>query len=258
MNQEKSGNMNESTIGLPSSGTPDPEPSPTSLDSTNHFVPNVLEVSQVAVASRAESPAGELSNINEFQSTTNKAAGSGGESERQLHPASDDEPSVAAQLRELAELFDNKMTYDRFKEKQIEALHSELQEYKRGLTESLVLPLIRQIVRYCDQLPKHIQGLQNKPVEQLGPDRIFKELEGVREDLHLILENFGVTIFHQVQDSFDTKTQLAKQTEPTDDSSAHGKVLERLLPGFEYNGRMIEKERVRVAVYCSDKPSPTN
>lgn len=252
MSEVNSGNENESNIDIPSPSTLD-----SMSGSTPHSAQADSEVLQEAHAAQAEQTAEGPSTIPNLLPSATITKGTNVESEPQPHSPSAIEHSVSVQLKALAELFESKIAFDRFKEKQIEALHAELQDYKRGLTESLVLPLIRQIVRYCDQLPRHIQGLQSKPVDQLGPERIFKELAGVREDLHLILENFGVTIFHQVQDSFDTKTQLAKQTESTEDASAHGKVLERLLPGFEYNGKLIEKERVKVAVYRAEKPSPT-
>lgn len=147
--------------------------------------------------------------------------------------------------------FERKLAYDRFKEQQISKLHDELQEYKRGLADSLMMPLVKQIIRYLDQLPRHIQALREKPAERLGPEQLFSELEGVREDLEMILENVGVTAFQNPEPDFDPRYQQARLTEQSDCAGQHGKILTRLLPGYEFNGRLVEKERVTVIV-CRD------
>jgi len=154
----------------------------------------------------------------------------------------------------IIQLFEKKLAFDQFKEQQIERLHGELQDYKRGLAESILLPLVKQIVRYADQIPRHVAALRKKPVEQLGPERLFLELEGVRKDLELILENVGVTMFHSQAMEFDAKVQQVRSTEPIGNAAKHGQIVERLLPGYEMNGRVIEKERVKVFVYQEGGP----
>ncbi len=156
---------------------------------------------------------------------------------------------VKAMQRQLLESFERKLAYDSFKERQIERLHNELQEYRRGFAESLLLPLIQQLVRYIDQIPRHIEALRKKPSEELGPERLVQELQGVRDDLEIILENAGVAIVQSTEPRFDPRSQQARSTEATDDSRNHGVVAARLLPGYSLNGKQIEKERVKVFVY---------
>ena len=146
-------------------------------------------------------------------------------------------------------MFEKKIAFDNFKEKQIERLHGELQEYKRGLAEALLLPLVKQLVRYMDQIPRHVASLLKRPADQLGPERLSKELEGVRTDLEMILENVGVGVFHHPEAKFDTRFQQARGTAVTSNAAEHGSIVERLLPGYELNGKIIEKERVKVFVY---------
>jgi molecular chaperone GrpE (heat shock protein) len=161
---------------------------------------------------------------------------------------------IASAENRIIQMFEKKLAFDQFKEQQIERLHGELQEYKRGLVDSILLPLVKQIVRYVDQLPRHVASLRKKPEDQLGPERLFLELEGVREDLELILENVGVTIFRNPAMEFDAKVQQARSTEPIGNAAKHGQIVERLLPGYEMNGRVIEKERVKVFVYQEGRP----
>jgi molecular chaperone GrpE len=149
----------------------------------------------------------------------------------------------------LLEKLEKKIMYDQFKEEQIKRLHGELQQYKQGFAESLLGPVIKQLVRYVDQITRQVAALREKPAEQLGPERLFKELEGVRDDLELILEDAGVVVFRQPDSKFDPRRQQARLTEETGDESQHGIIAERLLPGYELNGKLVEKERVKVLVY---------
>jgi len=149
----------------------------------------------------------------------------------------------------LLEKLEKKIMYDQFKEEQIKRLHDELQQYRQGFAESLLGPMIKQLVRYVDQITRQVAALREKPAEQLGPERLFKELEGVRDDLELILEDSGVVVFRQPDTRFDPRRQQARLTEETGDESQHGIIAERLLPGYELNGKLVEKERVKVLVY---------
>ena len=146
-------------------------------------------------------------------------------------------------------LAQKKLAYDKFKEEQISRLHDEMQEYKRGLADSLMMPLIKQLIRYLDQIPRHVEALQKKSADELGPDRLTKELNGVRDDLEMILENVGVTVFTADCSKIDRKLQLARLTVNTDNQEQHGAVIESLLPGYQFNGKIVEQERVKVSVY---------
>ncbi|EDL59219.1 nucleotide exchange factor GrpE [Gimesia maris] len=168
--------------------------------------------------------------------------------------------ALASEIQNLSELvqsseqrvltaFEKKLAYDKFKEEQISRLHDEMQEYKRGLADSLMMPLIKQLIRYLDQIPRHVEALQKKSADELGPDRLTKELNGVRDDLEMILENVGVTVFTADCSKIDRKLQLARLTVNTDNQEQHGAVIESLLPGYQFNGKIVEQERVKVSVY---------
>ena len=169
---------------------PDPDSSVNSGRSERHFVGNTE-------SSRLGSTDANLTNLGLHEGNDSALADS-------IATLTD---CLKAMERQILESFERKLTYDAFKEKQIERLHDELQEYKRGFADSLLLPLIQQLVRYVDQIPRHIEALRKKPAEELGPERLVKELQGVRDDLEMILENVGVAIVQSTEVNFDPRCQ---------------------------------------------------
>jgi molecular chaperone GrpE (heat shock protein) len=164
--------------------------------------------------------------------------------------AREDQSSLLIEIRQavdqLAERVTDGIRDDRFKEEQIRKMHAELQEYKRGLLDQALLPMLTQVVRLHENLNRQEQALRQKPPEELGPQRLFKELAGIREELEVILGESGVTIFEDPTGVFVPSRQTAREAVPTPDSELHGKISERLLPGYERDGRLISKECVRV------------
>ena len=219
--------------------------SPDSLSTTQDAVPLSDEQSETESLETQEAPLPESNT----RTTGTEGAGDGETGKPKESDAATLLSALEASETRLLESFDTKLAYDQFKEQQIERLHEELQEYKRGLSNTLLMPLVKQIIRYIDQIPRHVQALRKKPEDQLGPDRLFKELEGVRDDLEIILENVGVTVFQNPEGRFDPKCQQARLTQPTENSENHGFIIARLLPGYEMNGKLVEKERVKVCVY---------
>ncbi|MCA9137748.1 MAG: nucleotide exchange factor GrpE [Planctomycetales bacterium] len=156
---------------------------------------------------------------------------------------------VADAESRILESFDAKLKYDNFKEQQITKLHDELQMYKQGIATTTLKPFVVQVVRFLDQLPRHIQSLKAKPAEKVTRERLFEELDCVVEDLQMILENVGVEVFHSVEPRFDPRIQQARVTMEVDDPDKHQIVAESMLSGYKLDGKIIEKERVKVFVH---------
>lgn len=219
-------------------------------DSMEGAEPSVAACREVLIETAAECengvPSAEAIAVEPFE-PADEIPGSGGQDGDQ--PDARVLQGIAAAEQRLSDLFERKLAFDRFKEQQIENLHRELQEYKRGLTESILLPLVRQIIRYVDQLPRHIAAMRGKSAEEVGVERLYRELENVVEDLHLMLENVGVIVYRLPESRFDALEQQPRMTRDTDDPARHHEIAERLLPGYKLNGRLVEKERVNVFVY---------
>ncbi len=145
--------------------------------------------------------------------------------------------------------FEHKIAYDVTKQGQIDHLHSELQEYKRDLIAKTNRPLVNGMIKMFDDTGKLAEALRKKTEEELSIERMFSELEGVKEDIELLLEQNGVVSFSEENEEFIPSRQQVIRKIPTGNKKIAGKVAERIRPGFEQGSDLIKKERVAVYVY---------
>ncbi len=157
-------------------------------------------------------------------------------------------------FQRVLDAFERKLAFDQHKESQIGRMHEELQRHRSNLLAQAMRPLIGGIIRTHDDANKIAQALGRKDPAELTPERVAKVLAGLCEDLELVLEQNGVTVFREHGEGFDPRRQQAVRKVSTPDVGAAGKVAERIHPGFELDGLLIQKERV--SVYVMSTPAP--
>lgn len=167
------------------------------------------------------------------------------------------EDRIERGFQRVLDAFERKLAFDQHKESQIDRMHEELQRHRSSLLAQAMRPLIGGIIRTHDDASKIAQALGRKDPAELTPERIAKAFAGLCEDLELVLEQNGVTVFREHGDGFDPRRQQAVRKVSTPDVGAAGKVAERIHPGFELDGLLIQKERVSVYVMSStDREAP--
>ncbi len=144
--------------------------------------------------------------------------------------------------------FEGKLKYDAFKERQLDALHRELQEYKTDLLSQALRPMFTSLIRLHDDNAKMIEGLHAKNPEELTPERFFKVMEDFGDDIERLLQDHGVDVFQDQgpEQEFNGQRQQAAGFIDTTDVNMAGRVAQRLRPGFEYGKTLLRKERVKV------------
>lgn len=156
-------------------------------------------------------------------------------------------------LREIRD----KAAVDRFREEQVDRLHTELQTYKNDLVSKQARLLIQGIVRLHDDLGRAVGALRQKPPEELTLDALFRQLADFQDDIELLLGQHGVERFEALGEEIDPRRQTVARTIPTDDPGRAGRIAERVRPGFEQGETILQKERVAVWVASNgtnDKP----
>jgi len=143
----------------------------------------------------------------------------------------------------------DRLVLDRFKEEQITKLHEELQAYRNDLVHRTARQILQGLVRLHDDLGKVVTSLRQKPAEELTPERFFQQMDGLRDDVELILGQHGVEPFQTCTEDFDPRRQTALRMVCTADAALVGRVAERLRPGFAQGEALLQKERV--AVYAA-------
>jgi molecular chaperone GrpE (heat shock protein) len=149
----------------------------------------------------------------------------------------EDQPAgaeIVAAVTALRECFDAKIRYDEAKERQIAALHEELQAHRRGMYQQIMRPVLTDLVGIYDEIAGK---------EDPGKDPLL----GLVEET---LRRYGVTAFTCEGDRVDRSRQQVIEVEATDDPGLDRQVARRLRPGFELDGRVLRPEWIAAYRYA--------
>ena len=176
-------------------------------------------------------------------------------------PAPEPETAILAALNDLSDRFDRRLDalqtlIDReiraeaTREKVVDRLHAELQEYKQDLLLNTLRPVFIDLVQLHDDIGK--VAVSPSP-EALNPeaDRLVELMRGFQQGIEDILYRQGVEPFSVDGETFDPRRQRAVAVEPTDDPEKNKTVAGRLRKGFRSGDRVIRPEIV--AVYAVKK-----
>lgn len=156
-------------------------------------------------------------------------------------------------IEELKEEFESKVKYDKHKDKIIDELHAELQQYKDDLIHKLIRPIITDIIYTIDNNNKTIEAFRKKEVNELDTNKLISVVEGLSEDLEDILYRQGVEEFTYVVPKFDPKRQKIVKTIETDEKEKDRIVYRSVKKGYMLEDRVIRHELVEVYVYKEHK-----
>lgn len=156
---------------------------------------------------------------------------------------------IQEQMTHLENEFQSKLKYDSHKEKMIDKLHKELQEYKSDILKKYLRSIVMDIIQMIDNIRKltHHYGMQ-VPSES-DPEKLLKLLESIPSDLEDLFYRQGVTPFTCGGKTFDAGRQRILRTYDTSDKSKDKTVAESLRPGYEWEGKVIRPEMIAVYVY---------
>lgn len=171
------------------------------------------------------------------------------------------ETLIKVGIEQVLTQFEDKFKYDAFKEKQLDALHQELQDYKSDLLSQALRPIFNALIRLHDDTGKMLEGLRNKPAEELNPERFFNVMEDFADDIDRLLRDHGVNPFldQEPGQQFNGQRQQAVGFINTSEAEENGCIAEQVRSGFEYGKIMLRKERVKVYRYVAeDVPTKTN
>ncbi len=152
--------------------------------------------------------------------------------------------SIHLAIGNLEQEFQQKLKYDAHKDKIIDALHRELQEYKNELLSRLLRPVFSDIIKVMEDNKK----LRSVKLETGEFDfaRLRNAFEGALLDLEDLLSRNGVEAFTSEGDIFDSGRQKILKVVETSDKELNGKISERHRCGYEWEGRILRPELVSV------------
>ncbi|MEO6811101.1 MAG: nucleotide exchange factor GrpE [Isosphaeraceae bacterium] len=146
-------------------------------------------------------------------------------------------------LDSLQSAFDREVRAEATREKIVDRLHDELQEYKQDLLLKVLRPVFIDLIQLHDDIGKMIDS-QGGAEGDLA--RLLGLMRGIQQGIEDVLYRQGVEPFTEDGSTFDPRRQRAIETVPTDDPGLAKTVAARRRPGFQVDGRVIRPELVSV------------
>ena len=143
----------------------------------------------------------------------------------------------------LQTVFEREIRAEATREKVVDRLHAELQEYKQGLLLGILRPVFVDLIQLHDDMGKMVAA-REEPEGDVA--RLLDLIRGFQQGIEDILYRQGVEPFALDGDAFDPRRQRALSTVPTDEVGLNKRVATRLRKGFQAGDKVIRPEMVTV------------
>jgi molecular chaperone GrpE len=151
--------------------------------------------------------------------------------------------ALLKRMGELQAAFDREVRAEAAREKVIDRLHAELQEYKQDLLLNTLRPVFIDLIQLHDDIGKLIQSQES---DEGHATRLSETMRGFQQGIEDVLYRQGVEPFEQEGVQFDPRRQRAATTIATGDPSLAKTVASRLRKGFQAGEKLIRPEIVSV------------
>ncbi len=149
----------------------------------------------------------------------------------------------------LSQEFQEKLKNDSVKEKIIDDLHNELQEYKKDIFKKQFRSMILDLINIIDDLRKLSEHHRKKEALEGDFEKLLGQLDLIPSDLEDIFKNHGITPFTCSGDNFDPKRQKVLKKVETMDKASDKTIAKSLRPGYQWDGWVIRPEMVEACIY---------
>jgi molecular chaperone GrpE len=152
-------------------------------------------------------------------------------------------------LDQLQTLFEREIRAEATREKIVDRLHAELQEYKQDLLLKVLRPVFLDLIQLHDDIGKMAEAARADVVNDTS--RWVDTLRGFQQGIEDILYRQGVEPFAAEAGVFDPRRQRAVATVPTEDPARNKTIANRLRKGFQAGDKVIRPEVVSVYAYSN-------
>ena len=146
----------------------------------------------------------------------------------------------------LRSTFERELRGEASRERIVDRLHAELQDYKQDLLLKVQRPIFIDLIQLHDDVGKMAAARASADSENPGTAPFRSLLESIQTAIEDILYRQGVEPFSLETDEFDPKRQRAISTSSTEDSSLNKRVAARIRKGFAAGEKLIRPELVSV------------
>jgi molecular chaperone GrpE len=147
---------------------------------------------------------------------------------------------VRERLGGLQSQFDREVRAEANRERIVDRLHAELQEYKQDLLMRVQRPIFIDLIQLHDDVGKMAAA------QPPDADAFRDTLASIQTALEDVMYRQGVEPFRVEGDAFDPRRQRAVTTIPAPDAALSRTIAARLRPGFQSGEKVIRPEMVSV------------
>jgi molecular chaperone GrpE len=137
--------------------------------------------------------------------------------------------TLERRLEALQAQFDREVRAEATREKVVDRLHAELQEYKQDLLLGVLRPVFVDLIQLHDDIGKMVAAQGEAEGAVL---RLIEVMGGYQQAIEDILDRQGVVPYTQDGTTFDPRRQRAVAAVPTDDPGLARTIAARLRKGF--------------------------
>lgn len=153
------------------------------------------------------------------------------------------------ELALLRKEFQGKLKFDSHKNKIIDKLHQDLQEYKSDFVKKSIKTIIMDLIQFIDNIRKLGDHYSARDPSENDSGKLLELLKNIPSDLEDLFYRQGVHPFTSESDDFDPTRQRVLKTLITQDPKKDKTVAESLRPGYEWDGQVIRPEMVAAYIY---------
>jgi molecular chaperone GrpE len=153
---------------------------------------------------------------------------------------------LTRRLELLRAMFERESRAEATRERVIDRLHAELQEYKQDLLLKVQRPIFVDLIQLHDDIGKMIEAHAAAEADAERALSLRRILESIQTDIEDILYRQGVEPFTLEGAEFDPRKQRAIATLATDDPALNKTVAVRLRKGFQAGEKLVRPEIVTV------------
>jgi molecular chaperone GrpE len=156
---------------------------------------------------------------------------------------------LGRRLDSLQTTFERELRAEATRERVVDRLHAELQDYKQDFLLKVQRPIFIDLIQLHDDIGKMIEAAIPADVDSDRPTDIRGTLESVQIAIEDILYRQGVEPFCLEGTEFDPRKQRAISTQATDNPALNKRVASRLRKGFSSAEKLIRPEIVTVYTF---------
>lgn len=154
----------------------------------------------------------------------------------------------------LRSTFERELRAEANRERVIDRLHAELQDYKQDLLLKVQRPIFVDLIQLHDDVGKMAAARPPSDTESEGSSSFRGILESIQTAIEDILYRQGVEPFALESCEFDPRRQRALATTATDDPTLNKTVASRIRKGFAAGEKLIRPELVSVFLLRQTPP----